>query len=292
MTLDRKTKIYSEKEHITEDRSQELMISLYADSAFDGLQNIASIHHVYYQVIFVQQGSGTHRIDFVDYSFKGPCLFLLHPQNIHNINQDNLTSGGVIKFSSSLFANIKMGIGAANFLDVFDDTDIMPVINLSPDQSFEIEKLFNDLHRESNHNSVITPQLLVLYLKIFLLKIFSIKKNDVCSDLLLGPDILRFRSFQDLVEKDFRQYHVTSHYTNQLNLSLRTLGNIACRVGGPPPSELIKQRILLEAKRLLNSGGQSVKEISYTLGFENSSYFTRFFRLNTGLTPLQFRKRY
>jgi AraC family transcriptional activator of pobA len=290
MKSTKQIKTYSEQESFFSKHREELYVKAYSAEKPGIFDRVTPHRHAYYEIIFVWGGSGTHIIDFTDYTFTGPCLFLLHPQNIHTVKKDTPTSGGVVKFSSALFANIKTGIGSANFLDVFDDTDIMPVINLSKGQSKEIEKLFNDLNHEYHQNSIITPQLLILYLKIFILKIFSIKKHDVCSDALLGPDVLRFRRFQELVEKNFRHHHAASFYTNQLNVSLRTLGNIACRAGGPTPSTLIKERILLEAKRLLYNSGLSVKEIGYELGFETSSYFIRFFRLNTGLSPLQLKQ--
>ena len=84
--------------------------------------------------------------------------------------------------------------------------------------------------------------------------------------------------------------HQVSFYANLMNLSEKTLYNTCKTISEKSAQELIQQRILLEAKRLLVYSNFSVKEIATQLGFHDYSYFTRFFSKNVGLSPIQFRQ--
>ena len=97
-------KIYTEQESFLTNPGKEFFINSYKDEEPDILNRVEAHRHTYYEIIWVRCGEGVHTIDFVDYKFTGPCLFLLHPQNIHTIQKTVPATGGVIKFTASVFA--------------------------------------------------------------------------------------------------------------------------------------------------------------------------------------------
>ena len=104
------------------------------------------------------------------------------------------------------------------------------------------------------------------------------------------PTYLQFRTFKRLLEENYTVQHSVQFYASQLALSPRTLSDIASRYSGKTASEVVKDRLLLEAKRLIYSGQLSVKEIAAALGFEDAAYFSRFFTKNMGVSPQAFRQ--
>lgn len=97
------------------------------------------------------------------------------------------------------------------------------------------------------------------------------------------------RKFNLLVEANYRTEHSVSFYAQELCKSPKTLSNLFAIYNHKSPSQVIQERILIEAKRLLSYTDKSVKEIAYDLGFEDISYFSNFFKKHTGLSPVDFR---
>ena len=99
---------------------------------------------------------------------------------------------------------------------------------------------------------------------------------------------LRFRR---LVERDFHRVHRVSAYARKLAVSPSHLNAMVRRQLGRPPIALIQDRIALEARRLLRHTDESAARIGYALGFEDPSYFCRFFRRAEGRSPSAFRRK-
>lgn len=90
------------------------------------------------------------------------------------------------------------------------------------------------------------------------------------------------RKFNLLLEGNFRDQHEVRFYANALNKSPKTLSNHFALFNYPPPSKVIQQRIVQEAKRYLFYTDKTGKEIAYLLGFVSPAHFSRFFKQYTG----------
>ena len=95
-----------------------------------------------------------------------------------------------------------------------------------------------------------------------------------------------------LVEQNFKTMHSVTDYANRLGLSPKSITKHFQKLGAKTPSDFIKSRILLEAKRQLIYTDKTVKEIAFELGFNDPAYFTRFFTKAISKSPLQFKKEY
>ena len=107
-----------------------------------------------------------------------------------------------------------------------------------------------------------------------------------------GADFEQTLAFRDLLELHFSGKKKVSYYAGRLHLSEKRLGQATTKITGKKPKEMIDDRVLLEAKRLLVHGNQSIKEIGYQLGFDEPTNFIKYFRKHIKMTPLEFRESY
>ncbi|MFC7526861.1 helix-turn-helix domain-containing protein [Parapedobacter sp. GCM10030251] len=135
-------------------------------------------------------------------------------------------------------------------------------------------------------------EMLRTLLKRMIIKTTRIAKQQ-CESYRQFPDekMDLIRKYALLVETHFRQEHEVSFYAEALNKAPKTLSNVFALLKQPAPSTVIRDRILLEAKRYLYYTDKSAKEIAYELGFENPAHFSRFFKSNAGKNISDFNKK-
>lgn len=98
------------------------------------------------------------------------------------------------------------------------------------------------------------------------------------------------REYNYLVEKNFREYSKVSDYAKMLHKSPKTLSNIFKKYIDKTPLQIINERRLLEAKRMLKYTDNTIQEVSEELNFRDVQSFSHFFNTRTGTTPSSFRK--
>ena len=130
--------------------------------------------------------------------------------------------------------------------------------------------------------------MLQAYLKQFIIHSVRVKKERH----IIKDDFQTklFKDFSLLVEQNYKTLHSVTDYANRLGVSPKSLTKHFQKTGSQAPSDFIKKRIVLEAQRQLIYTDDSVKHIAYDLGFNDSAYFTRFFKKATSKSPLQFKK--
>ena len=107
-----------------------------------------------------------------------------------------------------------------------------------------------------------------------------------------GEDLRLFLAFCDLVEARFRDHLTLSQYASELNITEARLNDICRRMASQASKELIHDRLVQEARRLLRFSAVPVSEIGYQLGFADPAYFSRFFTRHAGASPREFRARH
>ena len=106
-----------------------------------------------------------------------------------------------------------------------------------------------------------------------------------------GPHAQLVGRFRDAVERRFRSQASIIDYAELLGVTAKQLRAACLKVAGKSPLQLIRQRTLLEARRLLIYSNMTIAEIGYSLGFDDPAYFSRFFSSEAGLSPRGFRER-
>ncbi len=246
--------------------------------------------HTFYHLVLFTQGGGTHSIDFKTFDVTPYQIYFMIPGQVHSWNFEGDADGYVIHFSLPFFQSFLL---KNEYLDQFsflsgniDDA----VIQIQPPLRQKIINLFEEIITESENPGRMGIDLLrALMLQAFIL--ISRINADNKQKQLPPYNYTLLKTFQKLIEKNFATLKLPKDYAELLYITPNHLNALCNDLLGISAGEVIRNRILLEAKRLLINLNLTIAEIGYQLNFSDNSYFTKFFKKYTGLTPEEFRKR-
>ncbi|WP_177192032.1 helix-turn-helix domain-containing protein [Chitinophaga arvensicola] len=247
--------------------------------------------HDYYEITLIEEGEGIHHIDFNTYPFNGPAVFLLSPEQVHELQRHQGSNGYSLKFNPSFFSsgNDPDRQLYAHFL--FDNLQSYPVIHLEPAAFNRLQSLIQLALEEYDSAASGSGEILFSYIRVILMEILRIRKQQLQeSHLQPGARQSQLLAFKQLLHQHFVKHHEVQDYAALLHITPRQLNALVQQFTGKTAGTLIKERILLEARRLLFADKLSIKEIGYQIGFEDPAYFNRFFKKNVGIAPQQFRE--
>ncbi len=147
--------------------------------------------------------------------------------------------------------------------------------------------IYNEFQKGLAFNEAIIKTLLKIIL-IRALRIYEPNYTDSGSNL----NITKVRQFESLIEQNYSKLKGVKEYANLLNLTPNYLNAICSKTVGKSAGEMVRDRVILEAKRLLIHSSLSICEMGYKLGYDDCSYFIRIFKKDVGKTPEQFRLLY
>ncbi|NSL89275.1 AraC family transcriptional regulator [Chitinophaga solisilvae] len=246
--------------------------------------------HNYYEILLLNNSSGVHHIDFVAYPFEGSVVFMLSPEQVHLLNRVG-SSGFSVQFNPAFFSsgNDPDSQLLAHFL--FDNVQAYPVVSLDAAALTRLSGLMTMALEEYNKADADATAMLFSYIRVILMEIMRIRRTQLQEPHLLpGLQQTQLLEFKKLLHRHFNTLHEVQDYAAKMHITPRQLNSLAQKLTGQTAGALIRDRILLEARRLLVLEESSVKEIAYQVGFEDPAYFNRFFKKNTGQSPLQFRE--
>ncbi|HEY4195555.1 MAG TPA: helix-turn-helix transcriptional regulator [Mucilaginibacter sp.] len=245
--------------------------------------------HTFYHLVLFTKGGGTHAIDFKTFDVVPYQIYFMVPGQVHSWSFEGDADGYVIHFSLSFFQSFLL---KNEYLDQFpffsgfvDDA----VIQIQPPLQQKIISLFEEIITESESPGRMGLDLVrSLMLQAFIL--LSRTNNDENKKQLSPYNHTLLKAFQKLIEKNFATLKLHRDYAELLYITPNHLNAVCNDFLGVSAGEMIRDRILLEAKRLLINLDFTIAEISYQLNFSDNSYFTKFFKKYTGSTPEEFRK--
>ena len=240
----------------------------------------------YYKIIYMEK-NGSIIVDFVEYSFTENVLLFFSIGQHFQISKES--RGSIIYFNPDFYCIAFHDKELACDGLLFDNVFEMPYLNLSTNLDILFLKLISSIKREINQKDFWAEEMIKTYIKQIIISATRtlIKSNN--DSQIVSYDKELARKFSQLVELHYRKNHNVSDYANMLNITPKNLNKKIVSEKQVAPSIIIKQRIILQAKRLLANTTLSIKEIADYLGYEDYSYFVRFFKSQTGLPPLSFR---
>lgn len=166
------------------------------------------------------------------------------------------------------------------------------LINLNEAAQQKMSLLLNMFASEMNTADHVQNDMLTILLKRLIVTITQLARSEYIPDPKMQNDRFNIiRKFNLLVEGNFHKEHSVNFYAGQLNKSPKTLSNLFALFNQKTPIQIIQERIIIQAKRLLCYTNKSAKEITYELGFEDPAYFCNFFKKHTSYSPIGFRNR-
>jgi AraC-like DNA-binding protein len=162
-------------------------------------------------------------------------------------------------------------------------------IPLDEQATEEFDLIFRLIVSEFTMRDNVQSEMQRALLKRLIIKLNLLAKKHEKNPAFRYIELDIIRQFNVAVEQNFRKLHQVKDYASLLNKSPKTLSNLFLAYNNKSPLQVIHERIVLEAKRLLLYTDKSVKEISYELGFEEVPHFSRLFKNNMGISPLDFK---
>lgn len=247
--------------------------------------------HSFYHLVYFSAGSGSHSIDFKNFKITAGQVYFMIPGQVHSWHFKTVPTGYIVNFSEQYLQAL---ITDARYLDqfpFFSGIANEQVINIPDEHRVPVTTILQTLVTEGNSvaklkNDFARTALLQLFITISRLLIEPHGKGtNHYSSLLL-------RNFQKLIDAHYKEKKLTKEYAAILYVTPNHLNALCKDITGQPAGVLIRERIILEAKRLLVNANMTVTEISHELDFADNSYFSKFFKKHTGVTPEVFRKQF
>jgi AraC family transcriptional regulator, transcriptional activator of pobA len=263
------------------------LFSFEDDSYFDHIQR-----NNYYSLIWLTQGKGIVRADFSEYDFPENSLFAFSPYQPFMFSSSISLGGIALQFHPDFFCIHKHQAEVACNGVLFNNIYYPPFITVDETSASTFRMLIKQMKIEMQNPAVAQYELLVSYLKILLITASRLKTEQEPKALQAvseqkEPFILQ--NLKDAIEKDFKTKHSASDYAKTLNISANALAKITKAHFNKTLTDLISERIIIEAKRELYLTNKAIKEIAYDLGYQDEYYFSRFFKTNADISPQMYR---
>lgn len=248
--------------------------------------------HSFYEILWFQEGTGIHTVDFIDYEVKPGTIFFLSPGQIHHFDHSKDYKGIAIKMCTDF---MKDEDGMNNLFlkyNVFHTFDTIPCYNIDDKTSEILKALVLEMEAEAQHSGEFgNIDILKSLLRIFLVKIqrYGMQEGELRLDNL-KPMHMLFIQFRRLVEQEYTHLHTVQEYADALNVAVRTLNKCVNECSHKSPLAFIMDRVMLEAKRMVRYTNMMFKEIAFELGYDDPSYFVKLFKRQTGYLPSDFRE--
>jgi AraC-like DNA-binding protein/quercetin dioxygenase-like cupin family protein len=246
--------------------------------------------HDFFEVLYLLKGSGFHVIDGNKYEIKPPCVFFMSPGQAHKLELSNDIEGYIFIFTADFYllnrSNQNSLIEFPFFYTIHQDNPPLPLENES-DVRF-LESLFRQSIAETGQTGDYTPEMLRSILDL-ILTTCAARYRVTANMLNKGKGQMLVKRFFHLLEENHHKNLSLSDYSGMIGVTPNHLTQTVKLLTGKTSSQIIKAKQLMEIKRLLVHTNLSVSEIANQLNFEDQSYFTKFFKRETGTTPIQYR---
>ncbi|MGZ4033490.1 MAG: AraC family transcriptional regulator [Bacteroidia bacterium] len=243
--------------------------------------------HDFFMVMLFTKGRGKHTIDFTTYDVMPGSVFFMSPGEMHSWHLNDDCEGFVLMFNISFFIMTVQNRNI-NELPFFSVDNKMHYNKLKKDQVKNFVSLLKTMHSESKTEMNNQAGILRAYLEILLLKFSDIFSPHKRNKLNNSANIIS--KLEALIELNYKNHSPVSYYAERLAISAIQLNTLTNNYLNRSVNDLVHERLLMEAKRLLIYTHLTINEIRNELNFNDNSYFTKFFKKAAGQTPEQFRK--
>lgn len=245
--------------------------------------------HTFFELLFFTQALGNHEVDFNHYPVENNSVHFVSPGQIHKLSLKK-NKGYVLCFTEDFVSLKSKGRFSETF--PFYDSSNYPVLKLNKEMAKQVDELILSLSSELKLNNTNSMDICRSYLNIILLKLkgyFYETNKENKQDITDKTE--KVSLFKKLINENYLSHKNVSEYAEDLSVSPNHLNAMCKKQEGKTATQFIQERILLESKRLLYATEMNIKEISFYLNFDDVPYFNRFFKKQTQLTPIEYRRK-
>ncbi|HEX8018897.1 helix-turn-helix domain-containing protein [Mucilaginibacter sp.] len=245
----------------------------------------------FYHIIWFKKGGFNHSVDFYPIYIEDNSLLFLSKDIVQSFDASASMEGTAILFTETFFCQSEADAQFLKETILFNDLFSIPAFRLNDNI-----KVFNSLiglieEETSKPGDNYQSKILKTYLLTFLLSAERERRMYDFKEIKKGADLEYLLSFRHLLESGFHVNKQVNFYAGKLNLTDKRLSQSTFRVLGKTAKQMIDDRVMLEAMRLLAHTRDTVKSIGYQLGFEEPTNFIKYFRKHSHQTPAEFREK-
>lgn len=276
---------------LVDNQNGELAFKLYR---FESIRHFDHVQRVnYYSIIWIMNGSGSALVDTERYEYNDNQIFCCSPYQPFMFDAKTKTKGLVINFHPNFFCIHKHHTEVACDGVLFNNVYQFPFLQIEPTEAESLAWIVAEMEKDIQKNSLATNEAILSYLKLFLINCSRIKKSlypAVEIDTEAQQEKFVVQKLKDYIETNFKSLHAPKDYADLLHITPNALSKIVKETYNKTLSDLISERIIIEAKRELYLTNKSVEEIASELGYDDQFYFSRFFKKHTDISPSIYRK--
>lgn len=246
----------------------------------------------YYDITFITEGEGSFSIDNKDYVAAPRDVIFSQPGEMRNWDIENIANGYALIFEDKFLSAVFKDPLFVQHLSYFSFGKPSSRLPLSGELYTRMIQLLTDIKTEIDaykQNGV--HVLRALLYEILMLLDRTYRKMIPAGSVNKEGSNVHIRKFIELVNDCFREQHSVRYYADKLCITPNYLNEITNSVMHVTAKQYIQDKVIEESKRLLAYTHIPISEIAYTLHFSTTSYFVRFFRQSTGMTPLSYRNK-
>lgn len=241
--------------------------------------------HDFFYILALKEGTGHHEIDFITFDVCDHSIFFIRPGQVHQLTGQAGCTGYLLQFKTDFYYPHDK---ASN--QILRKASNKNLYQLDDNRFKKLLAILTYIFQEYNDKQEGYQEVIKANLGIFFIELVRHRQNNQSPSNNVTPYRQeRLEEFLELLETHIATHKQVSQYAEMLYLSPYQLNAITKVTLGKTCSELINEYIVLEAKRYLLATSNQVKEIAYHLGYEDVSYFIRFFKKHTGHSPEAFR---
>lgn len=275
---------------IDQNARKDLLIERFGPYLEKHYQHLHRPHrHSFYHLVLFTKGVGFHTIDFEKFPVKPFQIYFMAPGQVHSWHFKEKAEGYIVHFNESLFTSFLQNSFYLEQFPFFKGHANEGVCQLPAAVQQQVSSLCESMLEEIGQGKEQNLDMI----RLRLLELFILVKRS-CSGSgrknIPQQKLLVLRNYQQLIDEHFRTLKLPRQYAELLYITPNHLNALCQDLLGKKAGNLIRERVVLEAKRLLTNAGMTISEIAYELNFQDNSYFNRYFKKETGRTPDEFRK--
>lgn len=251
--------------------------------------------HSFYQIIWFKHGEGKHFVDFKSYEVFDNAIFFVASNQVHYFDKHTDYEGVLIHFNEAFLVKNEDEMDFFLKCNLFNNPYQQPSCCIGSGIESILNEYLSQIEQEFENEEEFGKELILRnYLKSFLIQIQR-RKNEFENSSHQLPELLddkrlQLIKFVNLISENYNKGFTVSEYARQLHISSRSLSHLTNQLLNKTPSRMIQERIILEAQRMLLYSSLNVNQIGYRLGFDDPSYFVKYFKKHTDVSPSEFRK--
>ncbi len=242
----------------------------------------------FYRIICFEKGEPVHTVDFEKIRIKSPAVLFVHKDKIHKFDKEAAHDGKVLVFTDDFFFRTD---GDRNFLrnaQILNQSDT-PILLSNVDENLRL--LFDQIEREiKQEEQLFKSEVLHHLLNALLYSAERIASIEYPKSFNQTANAMLVNSFLEAVEENYKNRLSIEKYAALLSVTVNKLNSALGDIKGKTGKQIVTERLLLEAKRLLVYSDLNAKEIGYELGFDEPTNFIKFIKKNIKQTPLEFQE--